>query len=260
MTRIVFLLFAALLAGCSTSQPQRFWDASAMAGLPYPMVTLKEKSTGKVSGTIKMADIQQMIQIKEQVESAAGPINAALLLAEGNEPNGFSFLSKQGPIIAVNIGMVNLLDQDKDAMAALIGHELAHLYLNHGRVRRDREENRMAASVALSFVLGAFGVPLPMEVTDVATTSVTSKYSREEERDADKLGVLYMVRAGFDPQGSVRLQEKLGAASGSASLPFLSSHPGSAERVENMKRLAMEYQSGQPAVPPEKQQAAPAAP
>ena len=243
MTKILLLLMVALLAGCASSEPPRFWDASAMAALPYPEVTLKEKSTGKVSGSVKMADIQQMIRIKEQVESAAGPIHAWLLLAEGNEPNGFSFVSKQGPMIAVNIGMVNLLDQDKDAMAALIEHELAHLYLNHGRVRRDREENRMATSVALSFVLGMFGVPLPMEVTDVATTSVTSKFSREEERDADKLGVKYMVRAGFDPLGSVRLQEKLGAASSGATLPFLSSHPTSAERVENMKRLAAEHQN-----------------
>lgn len=212
-----------------------------MAALPYPMVLLKEKSSGNITARIDMADIQQMVRIKEQVETAAGSLHTGLMLAEGNEPNGFSFESHYGPIIAVNIGMVNLVGQDGDAMAALIGHELAHLYLNHGRLRQGREENRMAASVTLSFALGMIGIPVPLEVTDVATTSISSKFSREEERDADRLGVRFMVQAGFDPLGSVRLQEKLGAASQGDFLPFLSSHPSSTERVENMKRLVMEH-------------------
>lgn len=224
-----------------------------MAALPYPVVSLKDKPGGEITASFNMADIQQMIRIKEQVESVAGSLQAGLFLAEGNEPNGFSFVSRYGPCIAINIGMVNLIGQDGDAMAALIGHELAHLNLNHGRLRQDREENRMAASVALSFALGMIGIPLPVEVTDVATTSVSSKFSREEERDADRLGVKYMVQAGFDPLGSVRLQEKLGAASHGALLQFLSSHPSSAERVENMKRLAMEYRPDGLAHPSEKE-------
>lgn len=223
-----------------------------MAALPYPMVFLKEKASGKVSAQINMADIQQMIRIKERVETAAGSLRTGLLLAEGNEPNGFSFVSHQGPIIAVNIGMINLIQQDSDAMAALIGHELAHLYLNHGRQRQGREENRMAASVTLSFALGMFGIPVPIEVTNMATTPIASKFSREEEREADNLGVKYMIQAGFDPLGSARLQEKLGAVSSSDLLPFLSSHPSNAERIENMKRLAAEHMPERQVPPSEK--------
>lgn len=221
-----------------------------MAALPYQTVLLKDQPNGKITAGINIADIQQMIRIKEQVEYAAGSLHTGLLLAEGNEPNGFSFVSGSGPTIAVNIGMVNLIGQDVDAMAALVGHELAHLYLNHGHLRQDREESRMAASVTLSFALGMFGIPVPLEVTDVATASVSNKFSREEERDADRLGVEYMIRAGFDPLGSVRLQEKLGAASSGNLLPFLSSHPSSTERVDNMKRLAMEYAPERAAHPP----------
>jgi len=224
-----------------------------MAALPYRTLSLKEKQGNKISASINMADIQQMIRIKEQVESAAGSLQIKLFLAEGNTPNGFSAVSVHGPIIAVNIGMVNLIGQDGDAMAALIGHELAHLYLEHGRSRQDREENRMAASAILSVALGMFGIPIPFEVMNVAAESVSNKFSREEERDADRLGVKYMVQAGFDPFGSVRLQEKLGAASSGNMLPFLSSHPSGTERVENMKRLAMEHKPGQAALPPEKE-------
>jgi len=204
-----------------------------MAALPYPRVSLKEIQSNKIAASINMADIQQMIQIKEQVENAAGSLHTRLFLAEGNVPNGFSTVSAHGPI--------------------MIGHELAHLYLDHGRSRQDREENRMAASAILSIALGMFGIPIPFEVMNVAAESVSTKFSREEERDADRLGVEYMVHAGFDPFGSVRLQEKLGAASSGDMLPFLSSHPSSSERVENMKRLAMEHKPGQVALPPVKE-------
>lgn len=220
-----------------------------MAALPYRMVSLKEKQSSKISASIHMTDIQQMIRIKEQMETAAGSLHTRLFLAEGNEPNGFSGVSVHGPIIAVNIGMINLIGRDDDAMAALIGHELAHLYLNHGRSRQDREENRMAASAILSIALGMFGIPIPFEVTNIATESVSNKFSRNEEHEADRLGVEYMVKGGFDPFGSVRLQEKLGAASSGDMLPFLSSHPSSTERIESMKRLAMEHQSAQATLP-----------
>lgn len=221
-----------------------------MAALPYPVVWLKDAPDGKATTRIDLADIRRMVEIKERVENAAGPLRTGLLLAEGSEPNGFSFMSRNGPAIAVNIGMVNLIGPDGDAMAALIGHELAHLYLDHGRLRQDREESRMAASVTLSFALGMVGIPAPPELTGVATAPVSSKFSREEERDADRLGVMYMVHAGFDPSGSVRLQEKMDAASRRDPLPFLSSHPPGAERVESMKRLAVEYGRAMP--PPEK--------
>lgn len=253
MAKITLLFFIALVSGCASNQPLKLWDASAMAALPYPMVTLKENQGEAISASINMADIQKMISIKEHVETAAGSLQTKLFIAEGNAPNGFSTVSVHGPIIAVNIGMIHLIGQDDDAMAALIGHELAHLYLNHGRLRQDREENRMVASVLLSFGLGMFGIPVPFGVTDVATTSFANTFTREEERDADRLGVEYMAQAGFDPFGAVRLQEKLGTASSGDMLPFLSTHPSSSERVENMKRLAMEHTPGRVALPSKKE-------
>lgn len=218
-----------------------------MATLPYQNVSVRPKQGEKISSSVPMEHIQQMIRVKEKVEAAAGPMQARLFVADGNEANGFSAVTVHGPIIAVNFGMLNLIGHDADAMAALIGHELAHLYLNHGQARREREDNRVATSVALSFVLGVFGIPAAYEITNAATASVSSTFSRDEEREADRTGVAYMVKAGFDPYGSVRLQEKLGRASSSGTLSFLSSHPSNSERIQDMKRLAMEYKAGESA-------------
>lgn len=246
MKKITLLFLSVLFSGCANNDPLRLWEASSMAALPYTNASLKEKNSEKLSATIHVADIREMIRVKEKVETAAGPMRAKLFVAEGNVPNGFSMISPEhGPVIAVNIGMINLIGRDGDAMAALVGHELAHLYLKHGRTRKEREETRAAASAFLSVALGMAGVPVPFEAMDLATAPITKQFSRDEERDADQVGVKYMVQAGFDPYGAVRLQEKLGTISHSDSISFLSSHPSSIERVENMKRLAADYKATQ---------------
>jgi len=241
MTKLLLLFFTVLTAGCATQAPARLWDATAIADSPNSVILFKNQKNGKVISGVYTADVKNMIRIKEQVENAAGSIRVGLLVEDSGEPNGFSFIMHGQPKIAVNIAMINLLGQDSDAIAALIGHELAHLYLEHGNLRKNREENRIMSSIALSFALGMVGIPAPVDVTDVATTAVANKYSRDEEREADEHGVAYMTKAGFDPWGAVRLQEKLSAVSKSAAIPFLSTHPSSDDRITNMKRLAMEH-------------------
>ena len=251
MTRLTCLLLVALISGCaSRAAPPKLWSAASIASYPNPLILIADKPNGKVIAGVYTADVRNMIRVKEQVENAAGPIRVELLIEEGGEPNGFSFTIGGQPKIAVNIGMINLLGNDSDAIAALMGHELAHLYLGHGNLRQNREGNRMMTSTLLSFTLGMIGIPAPVGVTDVATTAVANSFSREEERDADRTGVGYMTKAGFDPWGAVRLQEKLKVAAKGAPLQFLSTHPGSDERIENMKRLALEQE--QAAHPPEK--------
>lgn len=237
MTKIAFLLLVALISGCANSRPQRIWDAESIANFPQPFVVYKDKADGKIIAGFKTADIRNIIDIKERVENAAGPLRTDLLIAEGEEPNGFSFAYHKVPNIGINIGMIKLIGDDADAMAALIGHELAHLYLEHGKIRQNREENRIVTSTVLSFALAMVGVPVPVTATDAATTTISRTFSRDEEREADQVGVAYMTKAGFDPHGAIRLQEKLAAISSGSMVPFLSTHPASAERVENMKRL-----------------------
>jgi predicted Zn-dependent protease len=72
-------------------------------------------------------------------------------------------------------------------------------------------------------------------------------FSREEERDADRDGLRYAAAAGFDPYGAVRVWERM-AAGGERPVRFLSSHPTSDERVQNMRALAAEL-APSPGVP-----------
>ena len=241
MTKMALLLLVALISGCASSnKPQRIWDAESIANFPHPYVAYQDEQDGKIIASFSTADIRNIINIKERVENTAGTLHTELLIAEGEEPNGFSFAYHNVPKIGITIGMIKLIGDDRDAMAALIGHELAHLYLENGKVRQNREEDRIVASTLLSLALGMVGVPIPVTATDVATDTISKTFSRDEEREADQVGVKYLVQAGFDPWGAVRLQEKLAAISSGSMVPFLSTHPASTERVENMKRLAKE--------------------
>ncbi len=162
---------------------------------------------------------------------------AELRIMSGTEPNAFSTYDKGSPVIGVNLGMIDLFQNDDDAYAAILGHEFAHLTLGHGAVRQQREQARTVGSTVLGFILGAAGVPGGGTIADVATQVVSTVYSRDEERDADRYGMDYMKRAGFDPKGAVRAWERMSKVSG-FNIPFLSTHPQSAERLETMKRLA----------------------
>ncbi len=207
-----------------------------MADQPYPLVLITNKPNGKVVAGVRTRDVRNMVDIKDRVEAAAGELRTDLMVADGDEPNGFSFIYHDKPRIAVNIPMINLIGGDEDAMAALIGHELAHLYLEHIKKQVKRQEDMIVTSTIISVALGLAGIP--MGPSDLAATTLSRKYSREDEREADVEGMKYILLAGYSPCGAVRLQEKLGAVTPGALIPFMSTHPSNAERAENMKVFA----------------------
>ena len=109
------------------------WNAASIANYPQPFVGFEDKPNGKIIVGFSTAGIRNIISIKDRVENAADPLPTELLIAEGDQPNGFSFAYQKVQKIGINVGMINLIGQDANAMAALIGHELAHLYLEHGK-------------------------------------------------------------------------------------------------------------------------------
>ena len=230
------LLLVLLLAGCASQQPQ-MWRASSIADSQYSSTRLIGKNKETV-GRVDRTTAQKLLEVKNKIEEVSGSSRAELVIADGDEPNAFAGPTKQGPIVGINLGMIKLLETDWDAYAAIIGHEYAHLRLNHSGIRREREQTRRGISEVLGAVLSVAGVPLGGTIASVATAAVATVYTRDEERDADRVGLDYAKRAGYDPQGAIRAWQKMMSASGSFSIPFLSSHPQSDERLENMRKLA----------------------
>jgi predicted Zn-dependent protease len=140
-------------------------------------------------------------------------------------------------VIGINVGMLKLLEDDIDAIAALLGHEAAHLAKNHAESGRTRSTTIQGIGSLVSVGLGIAGVPAAGTLTGLAVDLIDTSHDREQEQEADSLGVGYMIAARYDPQGAIRLHEKLLQVSGGTLLPFLSSHPSGEERVQNLREL-----------------------
>ena len=218
------------------------WPLAPIAESPASAVTLYKGSGRTRVGVLSTERARLIVEVKSRLETQAG-IAADLVLIEGSEPNAFSTpSSRSGPLVGLNLGMVELLGDDRDGYAAVLGHEYAHLTLKHREARLSRESLRLLGSTVLAIALASQGMSRAADVANLATQAVSITFSREEERDADRAGIRYAAAAGFDPYGAVRLWERM-AAGGGRTVRFLSSHPASAERVENMRALAAELAS-----------------
>ena len=206
MKGIIALAALAFLGGCATQQPPILtWDAHAIARSSASTMRLNNRDAVQV-GTVRTERVRRIVDATRDIQRVAG-VNARVFIIEGREPNAFASRSGGVDKIAFTLGMLDLLGDDTDAYAAIIGHELA-MVLNHGALRKDREDTRVGISTVLGFALGAVGIPMAGTIVDVATQTVTTSFSRDEERDADTHGIRYAKLAGYDPRGAIRAWKK----------------------------------------------------
>lgn len=160
------------------------------------------------------------------------------LLIEDPAANAFALRQAGRDWIGINTGMVDLLGADEEAWGALLGHELAHLALQHGALQRTRQGETEGWVAVASVLLTAVGFPLTPLFAEMANSVADKGYSRADERAADEAGIDYMRRAGYDAAGAVRFFEKLAATGQSSRFTFLDTHPDGAERVAAARALA----------------------
>lgn len=215
------------------------WRATEIANSPTANLRLLKGHGGEHVATISTARVREILRVKQNIERAAGR-TAELLFMEGREPNAFaSPESAIGPIVGINLGMMDLIADDFDGYAAILGHEYAHLVLGHRDVRQGREAVRQVGSALLGIFLARAGLQYSGTVADVVTTAMSTSFSRDEERDADRHGLNYAFSAGYDPKGAARVWGLMAARPGFY-IPFVSTHPASSERLETLTRVAAE--------------------
>jgi Zn-dependent protease with chaperone function len=139
-----------------------------------------------------------------------------------------------GGKIVVYDGLIDRLALDDDELAAVIGHEIAHALLEHGRARMSEAllKNVGINLAAAYFGLSDAGAAL---LAQAAQLAITLPYSRAHEVDADLAGLELAARAGFDPRAAVRVWQKMAKAGGAQPPQFLSTHPGHATRIREIE-------------------------
>ena len=212
------------------------WRLDELARLDQSVILLRN-SQG-IHGSVATKLLQRILETGEKIVRAAGegPKPEFVVLASGSV-NAFAYLNGTQPTIALSLGMIRLLSGDEDAWAALIGHELAHLRLDHIRAMNDRREKAEVTSSVAGAILSVIGLPFASIAADVTTALAERAYSRDDEREADRVGLQYMRQAGFADVGAINLQQRLLTTRGSAPIPFLSTHPSGEDRIEQLRQL-----------------------
>ncbi len=148
-------------------------------------------------------------------------------------PSINAFCMPGGKIVVFD-GLIDRLQLTDDELAAVIGHEIAHALLEHGRARMSQE---LVKSVGINFAAAYFGLSnvSTAALAQAAQLAITLPYGRGQETDADLVGLELAARAGYDPRAAIKLWRKMAAASQGQPPQFLSTHPGNAERIRKIE-------------------------
>jgi predicted Zn-dependent protease len=123
--------------------------------------------------------------------------------------------------------------ENRDQLATVIGHEVAHVTRQHALTRVNREMTTQAGVIAGSAVLGG-GQATGQLLSMGAQLGLSLPYGRAQESDADVIGLKYMAAAGFNPQQSIQLWKNMAKKSKLGPAPFLSTHPSGDTRIQEL--------------------------
>lgn len=125
-----------------------------------------------------------------------------------------------------------------DGIAAIMGHEVAHAFAKHGQERMSSQQIQQIGAVAVA--TGSSGESTKAQTMYNMAYGLGSqlgmlKFSRQHETEADKLGMVFMIMAGYNPQEAVEVWKRM-KANGSSSTPeFMSTHPSNDTRIKELQ-------------------------
>lgn len=220
--RLAVAMLWLLVAGCSTTKGNKETKVSVPNAQWWGQAQRSGDPVARNLATVR----QRMIPVV--------PIPHTVGIAETPEINAFASIQDGRMLVVFTQGFLREFGGDPDVIATTLGHEIAHHTLGHTDPSYQRK--RSAAEFAASQVLGtaaSYFVPFSGLLVGQAVHTVTLSFSRDDERAADTQGMLWAWQAGYSPCGSWRFASRLTKLGQDATLSFLSTHPGNAERMNN---------------------------
>ena len=158
-------------------------------------------------------------------------------LVQDNTANAFCM---PGGKIVVYEGLLPVT-QSESALAIVLGHEIAHAVAKHSAEQLSTKVKQQMGAKVLGAVLGATGVNnttsiLTQTAFSLGTKLGSLKYSRNNESEADYMGLIFAAMAGYDPSVAVSFWQRMAASSTSSMPAFLSDHPSDSKRIANINK------------------------
>lgn len=148
-------------------------------------------------------------------------------------PNAFAL---PGGKIGVHSGLFDVA-RNEEQLAAVLAHEVGHVVARHPSEQISQNAAIQAALSGAGLTEGVIG-----QVAQLATGVGTLSFSRQHEAEADRIGLQYMAKAGYDPRAAIELWRNMKAAMDSEGRPpaFLSTHPYPEDRIEAIEEALPE--------------------
>jgi predicted Zn-dependent protease len=200
---------------------------------------LREAEAQKALGGPQHPQVVRLRFIAERMIPHAHPWNARsrhwqweINLIGSKQINAFCM---PGGKIAFYSGILQRLKLTDDEVAMIMGHEMAHALREHARERIGKTAATRVGASLLSSLLGLGGAGDLL--LGLGTQLLTLKFSREDESEADLVGLDLGARTGYDPRAGVSLWNKMMEASKGAPPQFLSTHPAGTARIREMESV-----------------------
>ncbi len=161
-------------------------------------------------------------------------LNWEFRLIESKDENAFAL---PGGKVAVYTGMLRIC-QNEAGLATVLSHEIAHVIARHGAQRMSQQMLLTAAMIGANIslrnntqrdiIMSALGLGV--------LYGITLPFSRGDEGEADQIGLVYMAKAGYDPEEAIRFWQRFSQAKGDKDPPeWASTHPADKTRVQGLK-------------------------
>jgi predicted Zn-dependent protease len=152
-----------------------------------------------------------------------------VILLRSQQINAFCM---PGGKIAFFTGILDKLQLTDDEVAMVMGHEIGHALWEHARERAGKQMALGAGRVVAGLLFGQLGDVVGAGAGSLATL----KFSRNDELEADLIGMELAARAGYDPRSGVTLWQKMSSANKGAPPQWLSTHPAGETRINTIKK------------------------
>jgi len=211
------------------------------ANLQYQQ-TLAQASKQHALGPSDSAQVQRLRAIMDRIIPFTGQWNRRaqqwkweVNLIGSNQINAYCM---PGGKIAFYTGILDKLQLTDDEVAMVMGHEIAHALREHARERMGKgRATDFAARVGGSLAASLFGIDprITDAVAQTGASLATLKFGREDESEADLVGMELAARAGYDPRAGVSLWQKMAANNKGAPPEWLSTHPSGNSRIAEIE-------------------------
>ena len=247
----IFILLSGLVISACTTTP--ISNRSALILIPKSQeISLGKQSYNQILKKEKTSEDTQLNQIVQRVGqriisvSDMPTLEWEIKLIESDQKNAFAL---PGGKIAIYTGILSVA-KNEAGLATVMSHEIAHVIARHGAQRMTQQMLLQGAMIGAglsmknstqkNIVLSALGVGV--------LYGFTLPFSRLHESEADQIGLIYMAKAGYDPNEAINFWQRFGQVKGGKGGPeWASTHPADATRIKGLRsylsRAKYDYQN-----------------